>query len=35
MKLFELPKVEILKFSVEDVITTSTEDPPVLLGDCI
>lgn len=28
MKLFEMPIVEVVKFSVQDVIATSTEDPP-------
>ena len=33
-KLFEEPKVDVLMFAVNDVITTS-EEAPVLLGDCI
>ena len=30
MKLFEMPYIEVLKFSVQDVITTSEEEdlPP-------
>ena len=42
MKLFEMPKMELVKFDVEDVITTSTgcdddcdDDEPVMFGDCI
>ena len=34
-KLFEEPKVDVLMFAVNDVITTSEEEAPVLLGDCI
>ena len=36
MKTFEIPSIEVLKFAVADVITTSTEedemvyDPPCL-----
>ena len=31
MKLFEMPYVEVIKFSVQDVITTSEEEdlPPI------
>ena len=41
MKLFEMPEVELLKFAVADVITTSVcgddcdDDDPVMFGDCI
>lgn len=38
-KLFEEPKVDVLMFAVNDVITASNEDEgydgPALLGDCI
>ena len=35
-KLFEEPKVDVLMFAVNDVITTSEEElPPVMTGDCI
>ena len=27
MKLFEMPIVEVVKFSVQDVIATSSEEP--------
>ena len=27
MKIFEMPEVEVLKFNVTDVITTSVEEP--------
>lgn len=27
METYEAPKMEIIEFEVEDVITTSTEDP--------
>ena len=36
MKFFEEPKMEVVNFAVEDVITTSVEEEvPVLVGDCI
>lgn len=41
MKMFEDPKMEVLKFAVNDVIATSTtcaddcDDDLVMLGDCI
>ena len=38
MKFFEDPKMELVKFDVEDVITTSgdiEEEEPDLTGDCI
>ena len=40
MKLFETPELELIKFAVEDVITTSTvddEEPPMIenVGNCI
>lgn len=28
MKIFEMPEVEVLKFNVTDVITTSVDDEP-------
>lgn len=31
MKLFEVPEIEIAKFNVEDVITTSED--PIVPGD--
>ena len=35
-KIFEEPKVEILEFAVNDVITTSVEEePPIMIGDCL
>ena len=37
MKLFEMPYVEVVKFAVQDVITTSTEeeeDVPALVFPC-
>ena len=30
MKLFEMPTIEVVKFNVQDVITTSEEDIPIL-----
>lgn len=33
MKLFEMPVVDVIEFTVADVITTS-EEVPVLIGDC-
>ena len=33
MKKFEAPELELLKFDVEDVITTSNEDFDPELGD--
>lgn len=30
MKLFEMPAIEVLKFAVEDIITTSGEGEPAL-----
>lgn len=35
MKLFEEPKVEIMLFAVNDVITTSEEDPGFFNNPCI
>lgn len=39
MKLFETPEVKVVKFAVEDVITTSDcpefEELPTLTGTCI
>ena len=36
MKFFEEPKVDVVKFAAEDVITTSTEpNIPPLMNDCI
>ena len=39
MKKFELPEIEVIKFSVEDVVTTSTTTLPslegLLVGDCV
>ncbi len=40
MKFFEDPKMELVKFAVEDIITTSTcdddcDDAPIMLGDCM
>ena len=41
MKFFEDPKMEIVKFAVEDIITVSggcdddCEDDLVMIGDCI
>lgn len=26
MKLFEMPQIEVVKFSIENIITTSTEE---------
>lgn len=34
MKLFEMPYVEVIKFAVQDVITTSTEEEPALVFPC-
>ena len=34
MKFFEEPKLDVMKFAMEDVITTSEEEPP-MIGDCI
>ena len=28
MKLFEMPQVEVVKFSIENIITTSGEEDP-------
>lgn len=37
--MFKTPEMEVVKFAVADVITTSVgeeeEELPVLLGDCI
>lgn len=33
MKMFEEPKMEVVEFVVEDIVTTS--DIPALTGDCI
>lgn len=33
--LFEMPKMEVLKFAVEDVITVSTEDPGFFDHPCV
>lgn len=41
MKFFEDPKMELVKFAVEDIITTSVcdddcdEDDFAMIGDCI
>lgn len=35
MKLFEEPKLEVVTFAVEDVVTTSTEDPGFFTEPCI
>lgn len=36
MKKFEAPEMELIKFTVEDVVTTSAK-PPVFedIGDCL
>lgn len=34
MKLFQEPQLEVVTFTVEDVVTTSENYPP-LIGDCI
>ena len=33
MRLFEEPKMEVVKFAVEDIITTSTDEEPGLFED--
>lgn len=34
MKKFQEPQVEVMKFEVEDIVTTS--DPtPAMIGDCL
>ena len=36
MKVFEEPTLEVVKFAVEDVLTTSVEgEEPDYIGDCI
>lgn len=35
MKTFETPYVDVVKFSVADVITTSTEEAPPAVFPCI
>ena len=35
MKAFETPVVEVVKFSVEDVITVSGTTLPTLVGPCV
>lgn len=33
MKLFEMPAIEVVKFNVQDVITTSDEEDIAFLDD--
>ena len=35
MKKFEVPTVEVLEFSVEDVMTTSGEEMPLFEPPCL
>lgn len=35
MKKFEEPKVEVVMFATEDIITTSEEDPGFMTVPCI
>ena len=43
MKLFEAPKMELVKFDVEDIITVSggcdddcaDDEAPIMIGDCM
>ena len=34
MKLFEMPQIEVVKFSIENIITTS-EDPGLFDHPCV
>lgn len=33
MKLFEMPAIEVVKFDVQDVITTSDSEPEIAIMD--
>ena len=34
MKKFEIPAIEAIRFEVKDIITTSEEELPAMIGDC-
>ena len=34
-KFFEEPMVEVMSFSVEDVVTASVEEDPVMIPPCL
>ena len=35
MKLFEMPKMDVTKFEVEDILTTSSGEPGFFEDPCI
>ena len=35
MKFFQEPELEVVKFAVEDIVTTSEEDPGFFTDPCI